>query len=77
MAMKGSTLNDHIVSYTFTQLVEEEFYATLYRGCGDSGRILVLQERGEYSYGIGSTMAIVRYFIAPRKIPLRAIGIPA
>jgi len=76
MATKGPTLNDHIVSYTFTQLVEEEFYATLYRSCGDSGRILVLQERGEYSYGIGSTMAIVRYFIAPRKIPAKSYWDP-
>jgi len=72
MAAKTATINDHIVAYSFTGLIDKQFFVQLYSTCGDIGRIIALQERGDVSYGLGSTMATVYYFIAPRVVSAKS-----
>jgi hypothetical protein len=72
MAAKAATINDHIVAYSFTGLIDKQFFVQLYSTCGDIGRIIALQERGVASYGFGSTMATVYYFIAPRVVSAKS-----
>jgi hypothetical protein len=72
MAAKAATINDHIVAYSFTGLIDNHFFVQLYSTCGDIGRIIALQERGDVSYGLGSTMATVYYFIAPRVVSAKS-----
>ena len=62
---KPATLNDHIIAYKFSDLIDKSYYINLYTTCGDLGRIVASQERGNVSYGLGSTMASVYHFIAP------------
>ncbi len=76
MAAKAATINDHVVAYSFTGLVDKHFFVQLYSTCGDIGRIIALQERGAVSYGLGSTMATVYYFIAPRVVSAKSYWDP-
>jgi hypothetical protein len=76
MAAKAATINDHIVAYSFTGLIDKQFFVQLYSTCGDIGRIIALQERGDVSYGLGSTMATVYYFIAPRVVSAKSYWDP-
>jgi hypothetical protein len=68
MAAKTATINDHIVAYSFAELIDRHYFVQLYNTCGAIGRITAFQERGDVSYGLGSTMATVYYFIAPRVV---------
>jgi len=63
---KPATLNDHIIAYKFSDLIDKSYYINLYTTCGNIGRIIASQERRDVCYGLGSTMASVYYFIAPR-----------
>jgi hypothetical protein len=72
MAAKAATINDHIVAYSFTGLIDKHFFVQLYSTCGDIGRIIALQERGVASYGFSSTMATVYYFIVPRVVSAKS-----
>jgi len=76
MAAKGATINDHIIAYRFYGLVDKSYYANLYATCGDTARILAFQEHGEIYYSIGSPMAVVYYFIAPRVISAKSYWDP-
>ena len=76
MAAKAATINDHIVAYSFTELMDKHFFMQLYSTCGNVGRIIALQERGAVNYGLGSTMATVYYFIAPRVVSARSYWDP-
>jgi len=76
MAAKGATINDHIIAYRFYGLVDKSYYANLYATCGDMVRILAFQEHGEIYYSIGSPMAVVYYFIAPRVISAKSYWDP-
>lgn len=76
MAAKAATINDHIVAYSFTGLIDKHFFVQLYSTCGGIGRIIALQERGAVSYGLGSTMATVYYFIAPRVVSAKSYWDP-
>jgi hypothetical protein len=69
---KAATINDHLVAYSFSGLIDISYYVRLYDACGDIARIIALQERGNVSYGLGSTMATVYYFIAPRVVPAKS-----
>jgi len=71
MSAKGATINDHIIAYTFTGLIDKNYFVKLYDSCGNLGRIVAMQVEGNYYYGLGSTQAITYYFIAPRVIPAR------
>lgn len=68
---KPATVNDHIIAYEFMGLVDRSLYRMLYDSCGQQGKIIALQERGEVAYGLGSTQSLVYFFIAPRVIPAR------
>jgi len=72
MSAKAATINDHIVAYSFTGLIDKQFFVQLYSTCGDIGRIIALQEREVASYGFSSTMATVYYFIAPRVVSAKS-----
>lgn len=72
MGGKTATINDHIIAYSFTGLIDRYFFMQLYSTCGGIGRIIAFQERGDIGYGLGSTMATVYYFIAPRAIPAKS-----
>jgi heme/copper-type cytochrome/quinol oxidase subunit 4 len=72
MAAKAATINDHIVAYSFTELIDRHYFVQLYNTCGAIGRITAFQERGDVSYGLGSTMATVYYFIAPRVVSAKS-----
>jgi hypothetical protein len=76
MAAKAATINDHIVAYSFTGLIDKQFFVQLYSTCGGIGRIIALQERGDVSYGLDSTMATVYYFIAPRVVSAKSYWDP-
>jgi hypothetical protein len=65
---KPATINDHVIAYTFMSFIDKSYYISLYNTCGDTGRIIAFQEREDVSYGLGSTMATVYYFIAPRVV---------
>ncbi len=69
---KLATINDHIIAYEFTGLIDKNFYITLYDSCGQQGRIIAMQVRGEAAYGLGSTQSLTYFFIAPRVIPARS-----
>jgi hypothetical protein len=69
---KLSTINDHIIAYEFTGLIDKNFYKTLYDSCGQQGRIIAMQVRGEVAYGLGGTQSLTYFFIAPRVIPARS-----
>jgi len=71
MSAKGATINDHIIAYTFTGLIDKNYFVKLYDSCGNLGRIVAMQVEGNYYYGLGSTQAITYYFIAPRVIPAK------
>jgi len=73
---KPATLNDHIVAYKFSVLIDKSYYINLYTTCGDLGRIVASQERGNVSYGLGSTMASVYHFIAPRIVSAKSYWDP-
>jgi len=73
---KPATLNDHIVAYSFVGLIDRGYYVELYSSCGDLGRLVAMQERGEFFYGLGSTQAGTHYFIAPRVIPAKSYWDP-
>jgi len=75
-AMKGATVNDHVISYAVMGLVDAEFHVRLYESCGGLGRIVNVQERGDVGYGIGATMSIVRYLIAPRVVAAKSYWDP-
>jgi hypothetical protein len=76
MAVKGATINDHIIAYGFTGLIDKSYYINLYTTCGNAGRIIAFQERGDVSYVLGSTMASVYYFIAPRVVSAKSYWDP-
>jgi hypothetical protein len=69
---KLATINDHIIAYEFTGLIDKNFYITLYDSCGQQGRIVAMQVRGEATYGLGATQSLTYFFIAPRVIPARS-----
>jgi hypothetical protein len=69
---KPATINDHIIAYKFTGLIHKNFYKTLYDSCGQQGRIIAIQVRGEVAYGLGATQSTTYFFIAPRVIPARS-----
>jgi len=69
---KPATINDHIIAYEFTGLIDKNFYKTLYDSCGQQGRIIAIQVRGEVPYGLGSTQSLTYFIIAPRIIPARS-----
>ena len=69
---KAATINDHIIAYGFMGLIDKQFFVRLYSTCGSVGRIIALQESGDVSYGLGSTMATVYYFIAPRVVSAKS-----
>jgi len=69
---KPATINDHIIAYAFTGLIDKDFYITLYDSCGQQGRIIATQVRGEVAYGLGGTQSLTYFFIAPRVIPARS-----
>jgi len=73
---KPATLNDHIIAYEFIGLIDRSYYINLYTTCGDVGRIIASQERGDITYGLGSTMATVYYFIAPKVVPAKSYWDP-
>jgi len=73
---KPATINDHIIAYKFTGLVDKGYYASLYNSCGDLGRIVAEQSRGDFYYGLGSTMAGVYYFIAPGHVHAKSYWDP-
>jgi hypothetical protein len=73
---KPATLNDHIIAYKFSDLIDKSYYINLYTTCGDLGRIVASQERGNVSYGLGSTMASVYHFIAPRIVSAKSYWDP-
>ena len=73
---RPATLNDHAIAYSFMELVDKSYYAQLYSSCGDAGRIVAMQERGETFYGLGSTQAVTYCFIAPRAIPAKSYWDP-
>jgi hypothetical protein len=73
---KPATLNDHIIAYEFTGLIDRSYYINLYTTCGYVGRIIASQERGDITYGLGSTMASVYYFIAPRVVSAKSYWDP-
>jgi len=74
--VKPATLNDHIIAYEFIGLIDRSYYINLYTTCGDVGRIIASQERGDITYGLGSTMATVYYFIAPKVVPAKSYWDP-
>jgi len=76
MSAKHATLNDHIIAYTFTELLSKNFYIDLYSSCGRLSRIVTLQEREEYYYNFESTMASVYYFIVPGIVPAKSYWDP-
>jgi hypothetical protein len=76
MAAKSATINDHVIAYTFTGFIDKTYYTSLYNSCGSIGRIIAFQERGDVSYGLGSTMATVYYFIAPRVVSAKSYWDP-
>jgi hypothetical protein len=69
---KPATINDHIIAYELTGLIDKNFYITLYNSCGQQGRIIAIQVRGEVAYGLGNTQSLTYFFIAPRIIPARS-----
>jgi hypothetical protein len=73
---KPATINDHVIAYTFMSFIDKPYYISLYNTCGDTGRIIAFQEREDVSYGLGSTMATVYYFIAPRIVPAKSYWDP-
>jgi hypothetical protein len=73
---KPATLNDHIIAYKFSDLIDKSYYINLYTTCGDLGRIVASQERGNVSYGLGSTMASVYHFIAPKIVSAKSYWDP-
>jgi hypothetical protein len=76
MASKAATINDHIIAYSFTGLVDKYYFVQLYNTCGGLARVIAIQERGDVSYGLGSTMATVYYFIAPRVVSAKSYWDP-
>jgi len=76
MASKAATLNDHIVGYKFTELIDKHYFVQLYNTCGDMARIVASWERGDASYGLGSTMSVVYYFIVPRIVHAKSYWDP-
>jgi len=70
--IKGATINDHIIAYTFTGLIDKNYFVELYDSCGSLGRIVAVQVEGNYYYSLGSTQTITYYFIAPRVIPAKS-----
>jgi hypothetical protein len=73
---KPATINDHIIAYKFTGLVDKGYYASLYNSCGDLGRIVAVQSQGDFYYGLGSTMASTYYFIAPGHVHAKSYWDP-
>jgi hypothetical protein len=73
---KPATLNDHIVAYSFVGLIDRGYYIELYSSCGDLGRLVAMQGRGEFFYGLGATQAGTHYFIAPKVIPAKSYWDP-
>lgn len=69
---RPATINDHLVAYAFTALVDKDLYKALYNSCGEQGRIVASQERGGAAYGLGATQAVTYFFIAPQVIPARS-----
>ena len=69
---KLATISDHIIAYKFTGLIDKNFYRTLYDSCGQQGKTIAMQVRGEVAYGLGSTQSLTYFFIAPRVIPARS-----
>jgi len=76
MAAKTATIDDHIVAYSFAELIDRHYFVQLYNTCGAIGRITAFQERGDVSYGLGSTMATVYYFIAPKVVTAKSYWDP-
>ena len=73
---KPATLNDHVISYMFMGLVDKGVFTSFYASFGETGRLVAIQERGEFSYGMGSTMSVVYYFIAPRVVDAKSYWDP-
>jgi len=73
---KPATLNDHIVAYSFTGFIDRNYYVELYSRCGEPGRIIAVQERGDFSYDLSNTQANTYYFIAPRVVPAKSYWDP-
>jgi len=76
MGSKAATFNDHVVGYEFTELIDKSYFIQLYNACGDVTRIVASRERGDVNYGLGSTMSVVYYFIAPRIVRAKSYWDP-
>ena len=73
---KPATLNDHVIAYMYMGLVDKDFFLDIYGSYGEVGRLVALQERGGFAYGLGSTMAVVYYYIAPRVVDAKSYWDP-
>jgi len=76
MAAKAATFNDHVIGYNFTELIDKSYFVKLYSTCGDAARIIASQERGNASYGLGSTKSTVYCFIAPKIVHAKSYWDP-
>lgn len=73
---KPATWNDHVIAYTYTGLIDKNLFLQLYNSYGEYGRLVAVKERGEFYYGLGGTMAVVYYYIAPRVVDAKSYWDP-
>ncbi len=73
---KPATSNDHLISYMYMGMVSRETFTEFYNSYGERGRLVAVQERGEATYGLGSTMSVVYYYIAPRAVDAKSYWDP-
>jgi hypothetical protein len=73
---RPATSNDHLISYMYMGMVSRETFTEFYNSYGERGRLVAVQERGEATYGLGSTMSVVYYYIAPRVVDAKSYWDP-
>jgi len=72
---KLATETDHIVAYTFFQLLSKQTFLAMYNN-PDYGRIVAEQTDPSFYYGLGSTQPVVYFYIAPRIVDAKSYWDP-